>query len=57
MDHKTMQQFRLDRRLIRRNGWIGREELDRALEALPDAAEKVAPREEETEGGGEAPVG
>jgi hypothetical protein len=47
MDQKAMQQFRLDRRLIRRNGWIGREELARALEALPDVAEKIAPREEE----------
>jgi hypothetical protein len=45
MDHKTMQQFRLDRRLIRRNGWIGREELERALESLPDVSDKVAPRE------------
>jgi hypothetical protein len=48
MDQKAMQQFRLDRRLIRRNGWIGREELARALEALPDVAEKIAPREEES---------
>ena len=30
MDQKAMQQFRLDRRLIRRRGWIGREELARA---------------------------
>ena len=48
MDQKAMQQFRLDRRLIRRRGWIGREELERALEALPDVSEKIAPREEET---------
>jgi hypothetical protein len=48
MDQKAMQQFRLDRRLIRRRGWIGREELERALEALPDVADKIAPREEET---------
>jgi hypothetical protein len=47
MDQKSMQQFRLDRRLIRRRGWIGREELARALEALPDVSSKVAPREEE----------
>jgi hypothetical protein len=48
MDQKAMQQFRLDRRLIPRRGWIGREELARALEALPDVSEKIAPREEET---------
>jgi hypothetical protein len=48
MDQKAMQQFRLDRRLISRRGWIGREELARALEALPDVSEKVAPREEES---------
>jgi hypothetical protein len=47
MDQKAMQQFRLDRRLTRRRGWIGREELARALEALPDVSDKVAPREEE----------
>ena len=48
MDQKAMQQFRFDWRLIRRRGWIGREELARALEALPDVSDKVAPREEET---------
>jgi hypothetical protein len=47
MDQKSMQQFRLDRRLIRRPGWIGREELARSLESLPDVSEKIAPREEE----------
>jgi hypothetical protein len=48
MDQKAMQQFHLDRRLISRRGWIGREELARALEALPDVSDKIAPREEET---------
>jgi hypothetical protein len=48
MDQKAMQQFHLDRRLISRRGWIGREELARALEALPDVSEKIAPREEES---------
>lgn len=47
MDQKAMQQFRFDRRLIRRPGWVGREELERALEALPDVSDKIAPREEE----------
>jgi hypothetical protein len=48
MDQKAMQQFRLDRRLTRRQGWIGREELARALEALPDVSDKIAPIEEES---------
>jgi hypothetical protein len=47
MDQKAMQQFRLDRRLTRRQGWIGREELARALEGLPDVSDKMAPIEEE----------
>jgi len=57
MDQKAMQQFHLDRRLIRRRGWIGREELARALEALPDVADKIAPREEEPpDASGEEPT-
>jgi len=57
MDQKAMQQFHLDRRLIRRRGWIGREELARALEALPDVSDKIAPREEETpDAAGEEPT-
>jgi hypothetical protein len=57
MDQKAMQQFRLDRRLISRRGWIGREELARSLEALPDVSDKVAPREEESsEAAGEEPA-
>jgi len=56
MDQKAMQQFHLDRRLISRRGWIGREELARALEALPDVSDKIAPREEESsEGSGSEP--
>jgi hypothetical protein len=56
MDQKAMQQFHLDRRLISRRGWIGREELARALEALPDVSDKIAPREEEpAEAPGEEP--
>ncbi len=56
MDQKAMQQFHLDRRLISRRGWIGREELARALEALPDVSDKIAPREEEpSDASGEEP--
>jgi hypothetical protein len=53
MDQKTMQEFRLDRRLIRRRGWIGSEELTRSLEALPDVSDKIAPPEEESSEGDE----
>jgi hypothetical protein len=34
-------QLRLDRRLIGRRGWIHTEELQSALERLPDVAEKA----------------
>jgi hypothetical protein len=36
-----MQKLRLDRRLIRRRGWIGKAELERELGNLPDAASKA----------------
>ena len=37
-----MERLRLDRRLIRRRGWIAPEELDRELEQLPDVTHKAA---------------
>ena len=45
MDRRSMQQLRLDRRLIRRPGWIAKEELEEALEKLPDVSGKAAPAE------------
>jgi hypothetical protein len=42
--------LRLDRRLLRRRGWIPPEELEKEMEALPDAADKVAPPELEEAG-------
>jgi hypothetical protein len=36
-----MQKLRLDRRLIRRRGWIGQSELERELASLPDSAAKA----------------
>ena len=51
MDRDTMSKLRLDRRLIRRRGWISREDLDRELESLPDVSDKISPPEE-----GEAPA-
>ncbi len=49
MDRNSMQRLRLDRRLLRRRGWIEQEELDSALAALPDVADKIAPDEPEEE--------
>ncbi len=38
--------MRLDKRLIRRRGWIASEELERALAELPDVSDKAAAPEE-----------
>jgi hypothetical protein len=55
MVHDSMKNLRLDKRLLRRRGWIAPEELEKEIGALPDAeakAEQVAvletdaPREE-----------
>ena len=41
MNRESMQKLRLDRRLIRRRGWIGQAELERELAGLPDVAVKA----------------
>lgn len=41
MDRQSRERLQLDRRLIRRRGHISQEELERALAALPDVAEKA----------------
>jgi len=41
MNRDSMQQLRLDRRLIRRRGWISQKDLQRELEAIPDASERM----------------
>lgn len=41
MNHESIQKLRLDRRLIRRSGWISPKELEAAIEALPDVSEKM----------------
>jgi hypothetical protein len=33
----------MDRRLIRRQGWLSEEDLERELAALPDVSHKIAP--------------
>ena len=47
MDRESMTRLRLDRRLIRRRGWISAEELERELEQLPDSAHKSTTGDEE----------
>jgi hypothetical protein len=52
------QNLRLDKRLIRRRGWIPAEELRRELDALPDVSDKVQPPEEPGDAAGAgAPAG
>ncbi len=46
MDRNAMAQLRLDRRLIKRRGWISGEALERELEQLPDVSHKAAPQDE-----------
>ena len=41
MNRDSMNALRLDRRLLRRRGWLTAEELEEQLAALPDAAEKA----------------
>jgi hypothetical protein len=47
MPHEHLSNLRLDRRLLRRRGWIAEKELERELTKLPDAAEKAQPVEGE----------
>jgi hypothetical protein len=41
MVHDSMRNLRLDKRLLRRRGWVDPPELEKELEALPDAASKA----------------
>jgi hypothetical protein len=41
MNRDSIQKLRLDRRLIRRSGWISAQELEQELAALPDVSEKL----------------
>ena len=57
MDRRSTQKLRLDRRLIRRRGWISQEELERELAALPDVSAKIAepePQEADSAAGRDA---
>jgi len=55
MNRKSMQKLRLDRRLIRRPGWLSQAEIDSEIEALPDSTHKaITLGEAEDESGGGA---
>lgn len=41
MTRESTEKLRLDRRLLRRRGWISQKELDAAIEALPDVSGKA----------------
>ncbi len=41
MNRESLDKLRLDRRLIRRRGWMSEAERARALAALPDVAAKA----------------
>ena len=62
MIHKSMRNLELDKRLVRRSGWLPEEDLQRKLEELPDVSDKAtttAEEEEAAEGGapeGETPA-
>jgi hypothetical protein len=55
MDRKSIHKLKLDKRLIRRRGWISAEELERELEALPDVSDKIAEPEPEPQEGENGP--
>ena len=57
MKRKSMQNLRLDRRLIRRPGWLSQAELESELEALPDSTHKAITLGEVEDDGGNAEGG
>jgi hypothetical protein len=51
MNHDALERLRLDRRLIKRRGWISGSDLEQALAELPDVSDKVAPPDEDSDSG------
>ena len=49
--------LKLDRRLLRRRGWIDPAELERELEALPDVSDKIQPPDADGPEGSKPPPG
>lgn len=52
MNRRSMQKLRLDRRLIRRPGWLTPAEIESEVEALPDASHKAITLGEAEDGAG-----
>ncbi len=55
MVHDHLKGLRLDRRALRRRGWITPEELRRELAALPDLTDKIEETSPETVPAGPTP--
>ena len=53
MNRESLERLRLDRRLLRRRGWMSTGELDRALEQLPDVGSKATTLGAEADARGE----
>jgi len=49
MNRKATENLRLDRRLLKRRGWISKADRERELAALPDVSDKIAPPESDDE--------
>ena len=49
MVHKSLRSLALDKRLIRRRGWLPAEKLEEQLARLPDVSDQIAEPEEEVE--------
>jgi len=49
MAYDDNRKLKLDRRLLRRRGWIDPEELEKELADLPDVSHKAQPQGEEEE--------
>jgi len=48
MNRRSLENMRMDRRLTGRGGWISQADLAREAENLPDASEKIAVAEPES---------
>jgi hypothetical protein len=49
MNRKATEDLRLDRRLLKRRGWISKADREKEFAALPDVSEKIAPPESDDE--------
>jgi hypothetical protein len=54
MNRESLEKLRLDRRLVKRRGWMSTAELARALDQLPDVASKSTTLGAEADARGES---